>query len=259
MDTSSILSALFGGNGSSGALPGILGLIANGHSMFGNGIGTASGAQDVANHASQIADPWGSSGQRGQFSALMTPDRVMSLLSQDPSAVMSNPAYQFDLKQGIGAINAGDAAQGTLRSGNRGYELENYGQGLASKYGQQMFNNNLSTLGVLSNLAGVNAGSPVASGQALVNGFDNASNIRNAGTNGLFSGGSGNPMTGGMGAIRGLLNSIFGGNGSSGFDMSGVDFGNLPAFNDTSGFNPNDFFSYSDGSESLADATGAFF
>jgi hypothetical protein len=265
-DLGSLISSLFGGSGGGGGgLGGILGLLANGHSMFGGGIGTASGAQAAADKASGLADPWGQSGRRQQFNDILTPDRAMSLMSQDPSQVLNNPAYKFALDQGTNAINVGDAAQGTLRSGNRGYELQQYGQGLASQYGQQYFNNNMTTLNALSGLAGVNASSPTAAAQSQLSGFDNASNIRNAGLNGLFSGGSSNPLMGGIGSLlsslggagSSLMNLFSGGNGS--FDMSGVDFGNLPDFNDTSGWDPSQFFSYGDDTSSLADATGAFF
>lgn len=231
MDLSSLLSSLFGSGSSGGGLGGLLGLIAAGHQAFGNGVGTPAGAQQTAQQASQLADPWGSSGHRSAFSSLLTPDKVMGLLSQDPSQVLNNPAYQFDLNQGVNAINMGDAAQGTLRSGNRGYELEQFGQGLASKYGQQFFNNNLSTLSALSGLAGVNAGSPVAAGQMLMGGFDNASNLRNAGINGLFSGGAGNPLIGASGNnILSLLSqggsslwsALTGGSGLSSSDISSL-------------------------------------
>lgn len=246
-DVSSILSSLFGGSGG-GVMGNILGLIAGGHQAFGNGIGTASGAQDVANRASQLADPWGSSGNRANFMNMLTPDMFRSLTSQDPSAVLNNPAYQFDLQQGTNAINMGDAAQGTLRSGNRGYELQNYGQGLAAKYGQQMFQNNMSTLQALSGLAGVNAGSPTGSAQALMNGFDNASNIRNAGTNGLFGGGSQNPLFSGTGSspLMNLLSQVFGGGSTAG--LTPDDISNLIGSTHNTGISDDLFNSWMGGS-----------
>lgn len=192
------------GSGAGGWLGQFLGLLGLGHSAYGNGIGTANGAIDAGNKGAALADPWGASGRRAAFNDILSPEKVMSLLSQDPSAVLNNPAYKFDLEQGTNAINMGDAAQGTLRSGNRGYELQAYGQGLASKYGQQMFQNNLSTLGALSGLAGVGASSPTAAAQATTSAWDNASNIRNASQNGLFKGGSQNGMNA-IGGILGLL------------------------------------------------------
>lgn len=213
----------------SSTLSGLLGLFANGHQMFGGGVGTPAGAQAAADKASGLADPWGSSGRRGQFSDILTPDKAMSLMSQDPSAVLNNPAYKFDLAQGTNAINTGDAAQGTLRSGNRGVELAQYGQGLASKYGQQMFTNNMTSLNALSGLAGVNAGSPAGAAQAQLSGFDNASNIRNAGTNGLFGGGSSNPLSG-------LLSMLSSGGSSLWSMLSGGSGGLAPGL--TSAANP---------------------
>jgi len=255
-----------GGNGMD--LSGLLALLAGGHQAFGGGVGTSSGAQAAGSTAAGMADPWGASGARTAFMNLLTPDKFNALTSQDPSAILNNPAYQFDLKQGINAINMGDAAQGTLRSGNRGYELQDFGQGLAAKYGQQYFNNNMQTLQALSGLAGVNASSPAAGADVYMRGYENAADTRNAGINSLFGGAGMNPLMsllgGGAngGGLLGLLSQ--GGSslmnwlsGSSGDGLSGVDLSGLPDFNDTSGWNPGDFFT--DDGGGFADATGAFF
>jgi hypothetical protein len=217
------LLGLLGGGGL-GSMLGVLGI---GHQGFGNGIGTANGAMEAGTRASALADPWGTSGRRQQFNDMMTPERVMSMLSQDPSAVRNNPAYQFDLQEGTNAINVGDAAQGTLRSGNRLYELQNYGQGLASRYGQQMFNNNLQSLGVMGNLAGVGASSPTASAEAIWQGSRNAGNIRNGAMGAGFGGGSMNPLNGAAGLL-GLLgrggSALWNWLTGSGFDPTNTDF-----------------------------------
>jgi hypothetical protein len=189
------------GSDGGGFLNSLLGLLGLGHNAFGDGLGTANGAIDAGNRAAALADPWGASGRRGEFNKILSPEYVMQLLSQDPKAVLNNPAYQFDLQQGTNAINMGDAAQGTLRSGNRGYELQAFGQGLASKYGQQMFDNNLKSLGMLGGLAGVNSSSPTAASKGITDAWDNASNIRNASLNGLFSGGKSNGLNGLLGLL----------------------------------------------------------
>ncbi len=186
-----------------GSLLGMLGL---GRNAFGNGLGTAEGALALGDRAADRADPWGSSGRRGQFSDIFTPEYVQNLLRQDPEAIKNDPGYKFQLEQGTNAINVGDAAQGTLHSGNRLYELQDYGQGLATRFSQQRFNNNLSSLGVMGNLAGVNAGSPGAAAEALWQGGRNAANIRNGSLNDLFRGGNN-----GTGNLLGML-----GNGASG-------------------------------------------
>lgn len=244
------LGSLFGGGSDLSSFLGMLGL---GRNAFGSGLGTAEGALDLGNRASALADPWGSSGRRQQFSDLMTPDYVNRLLSLDPEAIKNDPGYQFMLEQGTNAINVGDAAQGTLRSGNRLYELQDYGQGLANRFAQQRFQNNLNSLGVMGNLAGVNAGSPGAAAEALWQGGRNAANIRNGSLNGLFRGGGagGNPLQG-AGNLLGMIGqggsalwNWLSGNGGN-FDFSSIDFNNidtslLPYLNSNTDFNLGDF------------------
>lgn len=230
----SAISRLLGGSGAtmpngsgdgSGLLQGLLGLLGLGHQGYGNGIGTANGALANGQQAAGLADPWAQ--YRTPFAQQLTPDKVNSLLNPDPNAIKNDPAYQFQLQQGIGAINQGDAAQGTLRSGNRGVELAQYGQGLASTYEQQLFNNNMTRLGALGNLAGVNAGSPAASAQMLMGGFNNASDLRNSGLNGLFSGGANNPLSSllslfssGASGVGDFFSNLFGSSGDGSGDSS---------------------------------------
>lgn len=257
---------LLGGKPSGGgmdlsSLSGILGLLGLGHQALGGGIGTASGATDAANHAASLADPYGASGVRQRFTDNLTQDRVNSLLNPDPSQILQDPAYQFALSQGTNAINLGDAAQGTLRSGNRGVELEQFGTGLASQYEQQLRNNNFKTLDELSNLAGVNAGSPAAAGQMVMGGFNNASDLRNGALNGLFSGGSNNPLTGGGGLLSLLGNagsSLFGTNGLFGqlFGSSGLSDSDISSLvsNVGGGSTSDDLFGGFDLGDSFGDA-----
>lgn len=196
-------SGLDRGNGEGLDFGSLLGFLGLGHNAFGNGLGTADGFLALGDRAADRADPWGTSGRRGQFSDVLTPDYVANLLRTDPQAIRDNPAYKFDLEEGTNAINVGSAAQGSLNSGNRLYELQKYGTGLAAKYGQQEFANNLGRLGVMGNLAGVNAGSPGAAAEALWQGGRNAANIRNGSLADLLRGGA----NGGMGNLLGMLGS----------------------------------------------------
>jgi hypothetical protein len=114
--------------------------------LLGNGLGTPEGMRAAGEHAAGLADPWGANGHREGFANMLTPEYVQSLLHPNPEEITRDPEYQFLLHEGTGAINAGDAAQGTLRSGNRLYELERYGTGLASNFEQRNFSNNMQRL-----------------------------------------------------------------------------------------------------------------
>lgn len=247
------------GTGDPSALGGIgslLGLLGLGHSVFGGGVGTASGAEAAGNKAAGAADPW--SQYRDQFAKGLTPDYVNSQLSTDPAALAANPAYQFMLQQGTGAINQGDAAQGSLRSGNRGVELEQYGQGLAGQFQNQMFNQGLARVGAEGKLAGVDSSNPAAAGQDIMSGFTGGTNLMNGGLNSLFTGagaagglgsllsgglsGLGSLVSGGINGIGGFINSLFGsstGTGSGGDDGGvGSDILNSLSGGDPSGWAP---------------------
>lgn len=222
-----LVSALTGGGGGSGSTGGgnmgalgsimsLLGLGALGRQggLFGGGVGTPGGAQAVGDRASAMADPWGTSGLRGQAQQALTPGTMMQLLGLNPggtaSDITKDPAYQFALKEGTNAINVGDAAQGTLRSGNRLTELQNYGTGLAAQYENQYRTQNLASLGALSNMAGLGSSNPAAAGQDQISAFEGATSLQNSGLNGLF----GNLLQGNGGGLGSLLSSLGGGLGS---------------------------------------------
>ena len=62
-----------------------------------------------------------------------TAGNKLNELLQNPSSITSTPGYQFAYNQGLEAVNRTAAAKGQLGSGNRLYDLTNYGQGLASQ------------------------------------------------------------------------------------------------------------------------------
>lgn len=219
-----------GDDNSLGGLGGLLSLLGLGRSTFGNGVGTSRGAVEAGNRAADRADPWGANGHREGFSNLLTPEYVQSLLNPDPNAIKSDPAYQFQLEQGTNAINVGDAAQGSLHSGNRMYELEKYGQGLASDFTQRQFTQNLQRLGLLGKFGGVDSSNPSEAGRDIISGFVGGTNLQNNGLNGLLSqllGGKGGGgllslLSGGLSGIGGLLGGLFGGGDSSDFDWESI-------------------------------------
>ena len=64
---------------------------------------------------------------------------------QAPTAAQAaaTPGYQFQLQQGMNALQNSAAARGGLLSGNTAEALQNYGQGLADSTYQQTYNNAL--------------------------------------------------------------------------------------------------------------------
>jgi len=69
-------------------------------------------------------------------------------LGGDPTATqtafqnyLNSTGYQFNLNQGLNAVNQSKAAAGLLRSGSTLTALDNYGTGLADQYGQQYVGN----------------------------------------------------------------------------------------------------------------------
>lgn len=117
---------------------------------------------------------------------------------QAPTAAQAEatPGYQFNLEQGTRAIDENAAANGTLMTGQTGTALEQYGQGLASNYYQQAYNNALNTymtnygtamggaqLGLSSTGQLASAGQAAAGGMtnlALTGGAQQAQQVNNA-------------------------------------------------------------------------------
>jgi len=65
--------------------------------------------------------------------------------SFDPTRISNNPDYQWVTQQGVNALAASGAAAGNYGSGNMGTALENYGQGAATQYMDQYYNQALNT------------------------------------------------------------------------------------------------------------------
>jgi hypothetical protein len=84
----------------------------------------------------------------------------------NPNYMMQDPSYNFRVRQGQDALERSNAARGYLGSGNMNLDLTRYGQDMGSQEYEKQF-------GRLSSLAGVNAGSPAAAGQAYGQGMTN--------------------------------------------------------------------------------------
>lgn len=167
-------------------------------------LGGDEGGGAPSSGAAGVADPFAR--QRPQYQT------QLQTLMQDPGSFASSPAYSFAFDQGLEAVNRTAAAKGMLGSGNRLYELTNYGQGMA---GQQYFNQ----ANLLATLAGATSGSPGTAG-----------NLQ-AGYNQAQGQGAGQLASGVIGAASDWWNAPSGdtsssigfgtGTGGSGYDVGG--------------------------------------
>lgn len=104
-----------------------------------------------------------------------------------------SPSYQFNLNEGLGAVQAGAAARGGLYSGAAMQALQERGSGIASNE----FWNNYNALAGLSTQGQNAATGQVQAGQNYAQGGSNAlANYGNAGAAGAI--GTGNAISGGI-------------------------------------------------------------
>lgn len=86
-------------------------------------------------------------GYQGGFGGLVAP-WTEGFKPRDPNEIMQDPAYQFQLKEGLRGVTSGAAAKGTLLTGGTLKALEGYGQGLASTYNDKYYNRDLGEYGI---------------------------------------------------------------------------------------------------------------
>jgi hypothetical protein len=160
-----------------------------------------------ANKIADSADPWAPNRQQymDQLNAFM----------KDPGSIFTDPAFQAAQKVGAENISRQFGAAGMGASGNRLADLFSFGQSSALDFEKQRFNE-------LSNLAGVNVGSPVAAaGLKLGNLQTQGSNLANglAGVLPLLASLFGLNTGGGLAGLAGSIGKLFGG-GGGGIDIS---------------------------------------
>jgi hypothetical protein len=114
---------------------------------------------------------------------------MLNNLVTNPSSVSSLPGYQFQMDQGTQAIQGSSAARGMLNSGNTLSALDKYGQGLASSFYQQQFNN----------LSGIASGNPQW-GQLQLNASEQHNQLQQQ---------SGNQFGGALSGFGSLLGGLF--------------------------------------------------
>jgi hypothetical protein len=157
--------AISAGTGLLGAMTGLTGAgvglysaLKGPGSLSSGGVGNIRGNLSGANglmtpgSAASMADP-NLSYRPGYASALNN-------LIQNPASVMSTPGYQFQLGQGLQAIDRGAAAKGQLESGNRGIALNNFAQ----NYAGASYNDQVKTL---AGISGANYSPATAAQEAL--------------------------------------------------------------------------------------------
>jgi hypothetical protein len=156
--------------------------------------GSAQAQQELAQQRQDLM-PWVNTGGQalGQTANLLglngqpAADAAMTTFQQ-------SPGYQWQLGQGLRAVDAGAAAQGMLRSGATLKAEETYGSGLANQTFQQYYNN-LAGMSQLGEGAAAGGASTAQTGASLAQGAGNtqASIYGNLGqtlsgtVNGLFN------------------------------------------------------------------------
>lgn len=66
----------------------------------------------------------------------------------DPTQIANDPSFQFQMDQGLQAIERSAAARGTLRGGGTLKDLTNYAQGLASTFDDKYYNRAIGEYGM---------------------------------------------------------------------------------------------------------------
>lgn len=122
--------------------------------------------RDLYGQAVQASDPFAQY-RSGYANRLNT-------LYDDPSSVANLPNYQFMMDQGTQAINRSAAAKGNRLGGNVLYELQKYGQGLASQVRQEELSNLITLSG--ANVNPGNAAAPLMNMANTLTGIDSSSN-----------------------------------------------------------------------------------
>lgn len=191
-----------------------------GSAMQASAAKKAAGAQERA-AADQIAyqeetrdlimermDPFYKSGLSGQDAYLY--ELGMGDTPEDYAGFTGTPGYQFQMDQGLGAVNALAGARGGLDSGRTRQDLMRFGSGLAA----QEYGTHLNRLAGLTDqgmsAAGMQAGAATNAAAGVSNALANRGNAQAAGYIGQA-----NAWGQGIGNTMGLLNyqnSLAGGN-----------------------------------------------
>ena len=157
----------------------------------------------------KIADPWGP--QRSQYQ-----DQLNAFM-KDPGSIFTDPAFQAAQRVGAENISRQAGAAGMGSSGNRLADLFSFGQSSALDFEKMKFNE-------LSQLAGVNAGSPADAAKIIEDALKTQGTNLTTGITGLISSILSGLVPGAAGGLAGIIQKIIGG-GDPSFNLTpGVDF-----------------------------------
>lgn len=173
----------------------------------GTGIYSATQAHSISSQAR---------GEQGTiFGEQQYYEQQLQQLIADPSSVTKLPGYQFQLDQGVQAIERSGAAKGFLGSGNEATALTQFGQGLASNFYTTQANLLASLAGITapsspSQLGGVATAAQASSSQQLTSALEELGVLGALYKGGYFGAGTPAASAGGVGGTGG----VFGGGGS---------------------------------------------
>ena len=185
--------------------------------LLGYGDQYASGMRELSNNYNGAIQQSGESGT-AMHDALMR-------LMQNPSSVRDLPGYQFNMDQGVRALDASGAARGMTQSGRQSKDLMRFGQGLADQtYGNwfdrfqrgegQAMGQNLQATGMKTNTIGQGLQGQFGAQNTAYQG-----GMQSAGTVGQGIVAGGNALSAGMQNLMNLGSTIGGwyfGGGKSG-------------------------------------------
>lgn len=123
---------------------------------------------DVFGQQQALLSPYANTSQFGidqLMKALAPGGGLTSQFSYNPADVANDPAYQFQLQQGMDAVKRAAAAGGTLNSGGTLKALEQYAQGVAGQYENQDYGQALTTFNTNRNNTLQNLGLPIQTGE----------------------------------------------------------------------------------------------
>ena len=136
----------------------------------------------------------------------------------------TDPGYQFQLQEGLNAIDAGAASKGMLTSGSTIKAEQKFGQGLADQSFQNYYTrlNGLANQGYTANAQGGQNLIGAAGGQAAIANQQAQTDVSAAGTQASIYGGEargvGNAVNSGLNSYT---TSLYSGNGSSMYPQNG--------------------------------------
>lgn len=214
----------------------------------GNAAQTQAAASNYATNAqtqefnTQFAaeQPWLQAGQSA-LPQLQSMAATAPTFTQQDFLNNQDPAYQFDMQQGLNAVQRSAAASGSLQSGGTLKSINDYAQGMASNEYQNAYNRFMTSQNTqfnrLASLAGIGQTANSAIGQAGQSMANNIGNIAtsNANAQGAATIAQGNAWSGALSGIgnagmQGLMLSKLGSGYPGGYPGGG---GGVPYNPDT--------------------------